>query len=87
MELTAVIVETIRNRYRSILKAVLGKLRLYGRRTAASEVDTGTRWSGAFDVPPTSRRASAGPDNERTQAHNAPRALSSRLSVINRFVQ
>lgn len=36
---------------------------------------------------PPSRRAGAGPDNERTQPHNAPRALSSRLSFTNRFAQ
>ncbi|KAF9418218.1 hypothetical protein HW555_004924 [Spodoptera exigua] len=46
---------------------------------AASGASTGAGRSGAFDVPPSPRRARAVPDNERTQTHNAPRALTSRF--------
>ncbi|CAB3233979.1 unnamed protein product [Arctia plantaginis] len=57
-----------------------------GRRGAASGANTGAGRSGSFDLPPSPRRASVGPDNERTQTHNAPRALPSRLSARTGFV-
>lgn len=74
------VVQTIRDCCRSIPKAVLGRPRLLGGVAAAPGADTGASRRGSFEVLPP-RNASADPDNERTQAHNASRALSSRLSV------